>query len=108
MGRAKGPFRYQWGVRGQGSGDAVDLGGFQGFLPGHSGQNGGQRTRQQSLAAAGWTVEKQVMKSGGGDLQCPLGMLLPANVGQIRAVHRRRWLRNESVAFNRRYQGGPL
>ena len=62
-----------------------DLGGLQGLPPGHVRQDGGQAAGQHGLSRPRRTDEQDVVSPGGGDLQCPLHVLLPHDLGEVGA-----------------------
>ena len=62
----------------------VDLRGLQRLCAGHVRQDGGQPPRQHGLARAGGAHQQDVVAAGSGDLQRPLHVLLPHDVGKVR------------------------
>ncbi len=84
MGSAERSLPDYRSIRGEQSAYAVNLGDFQGFLIGHQRQYGGERARQQGLAAAGWSHHYRVMRSGRRYLKGSLDMLLSFDIGKVR------------------------
>src|SRR5690242_14050129 len=70
------------------SGNAVDTGGFDGFLEGHGRKNGGDALGKHGFAGAGRSDEKDVVAAGAGDFEGALCGLLAVNVAKIDAVLR--------------------
>jgi hypothetical protein len=75
-------------VRGveQEAADAVDLGGFDGFLQGHRRDDGRDALGEHRFAGAGRADEQDVVIAGDGDLDGPLDVLLAADIGEIDVV----------------------
>lgn len=83
--------------------DRGDGGGLQRLLFRHRRQDAGQTACQHGLAGAGWPDHQQAVAARGRDLERTLGVMLPADVGEIGGGARRRqgWRgreRQESLA----------
>ena len=70
-------------VVGQEAHDAVDLGGFQGFVEAHLGQDRRQALGQHGLARPGRADHDDVVPPGGRDLQGPLDLLLTFDFAEV-------------------------
>ena len=68
------------------AGHAVHLRRLQRLVRGQRRHDGGERPREQRLAAAGWADHQDVVTAGGGDFQRALGVLLPTDVDEIGCV----------------------
>ena len=66
----------------------MNLGGLEGLGKGQVGENTGQPLRQHRLTRAGRTDQDDVVTPGGSDFQCPLDVLLPLDVVEVRIVAR--------------------
>ena len=67
----------------EGSGDAVDFGGFDGLFEGERRQDAGETLGEHGLAGAGRANHQDVVDSGGGDFEGAFGHGLAANVAEI-------------------------
>jgi hypothetical protein len=61
----------------------MDLGRFERLGRREGGQDAGEASGEQGLPGSGWTLEKEVMPSGGGDLQCAARLRLSAYGGEV-------------------------
>ena len=83
VGRAEGARAHQRLAVGQRVGHGVDARDVQRFAERQAGQDGGQRPRQQRLARARRPLHQTVVAAGAGDLQRPLGLFLPLDIGKV-------------------------
>ena len=91
MGGAKRPRAPAAGIKAVVT-DGVHRGTLQRLLFGHGREDAWQAAGQHALAGAGGADHQQVVAAGGGDFQCPLGVVLAVNLTQIgaAALHVRR------------------
>ena len=66
--------------------NGVDLRAGQSLLPGQIGENGGQALGHHGLARSRTARHQNMVPAGRRDLQRPLGLLLPLDLGEIGAV----------------------
>ena len=66
--------------------DAVNLGGLDGLLEGHPGENGGDTAGQHGLPRAGRADHQKIMAAGRRHLQGTFGVLLPLDLGKVVAA----------------------
>ena len=86
VGRAKGTLRQQRLVGRQTPHGAVDTRGLDRLGGSQIGQDGRQTFGKHGFARTGWPEHQQIVRTGGGDDQCPLGHLLTAHVGIVLCV----------------------
>ena len=70
-------------IRRQQAADAVYLGDLQGFVVGHGGQDGGERTREEGFAAARRPAHNHVVTPGRSHLQSALDVLLALDIRHV-------------------------
>ena len=68
----------------QGSGDAVDFGGFDGLFKGERRQDAGEALGEHRLAGTGRADHQDVVDAGGGDFERAFGHGLAAHVAEVR------------------------
>src|SRR6185295_16152119 len=79
------------------------------FVVCHAGKNAGQATREHRLAGSRWPDHEQAVRARGGDLECALGVMLTAHLGEIGTVARgdldvrHVWLEGSTAVQMRRY-----
>ena len=61
----------------------VDAGGFQSFLGGKGGVDGGEAGAEHGFSCAGWAEEDEVVVSGGGDGEGAFSDFLSADFGEV-------------------------
>ena len=67
----------------------MDAGGLERFVQRHRREDGGEPPGQHGLPGTGRPDHQQVVPAGGGNLQCPLGRSLAADVSQVGVSGRR-------------------
>jgi hypothetical protein len=82
-GERKGRSMEESGARSQGSGDAVDLGGFDGLFEGERRQDAGEALGEHGLAGAGRADHEDIVHAGGGHFEGAFGHGLAAHVAEI-------------------------
>ena len=98
MGRTAGPAADQGSPLGEGPGDGINLCGFDHFLKGHAGKDGGKPFCQHAFPGAWRANQKDVVSACRRDLQGALGLRLSFYLGEIR--------QGKGVILRRRGRGG--
>jgi hypothetical protein len=81
--RAKRALMQEAGGTAQQAGNAVNLGGLNGFFEGERRQDAGEAFRQHGLARTGRADHQDVMRAGGGHFEGALGHGLAAYIAEI-------------------------
>lgn len=80
---AEGPGAQEPHPARQRAGHGMELGGLEGFLPGHVGKDGGQTFGKHAFAGAGRADEQDIVGACRRDFQGPSGGRLPHHIGEI-------------------------